>query len=65
MLQNARNWATKHQKFAIEAVWSSALDPAGGLPSPRTPWNPGMHPPSINPEYATEYCYYNNYSDYL
>ena len=26
MLQNARNWATKHQKFA--SGWGSAPDPA-------------------------------------
>ena len=32
MLQNARNWAAKHQKFA--SGWGSAPDPAGGLPSP-------------------------------
>ena len=32
MLQNARNWAEKHQKFACG--WGSAPDPAGGLKSP-------------------------------
>ena len=35
MLQDARNWATKHQKFA--SGWGSAADPAGELLSPRPP----------------------------
>ena len=33
ILQNARNWAAKHQKFA--SGWGNASDPAGV--SPRTP----------------------------
>ena len=32
MLQNARNWATKHHKFASGR--GSAPDPAGGLRPP-------------------------------
>ena len=35
MLQNARNWSAKHNKFA--SGWGSAPDPAEGLSSPRPP----------------------------
>ena len=48
MLQNARNWAAKHQKLA--SGWGSAPDPAGGLPFPRPA---EMTSPSQIPGYAT------------
>ena len=45
MLQNARNWATKHQKFASGWArgWGSAPDPAGGLCLP----DPLKRPPLL------------------
>ena len=51
MLQNARNWAEKHQKFA--SGWGSDPDPSGDG-SPPDPLNFLKSPPSQIPGYATD-----------